>query len=404
MTENKSIAFLNQFLLEHPSLLPTLMDIDPRLPGLVRGRNDFENLTASSWYTRLGEDTMFCRNPGTFEFSKPILDWSSDNSFEQVTDQRCIDLRASHWHKPWVIMWSGGIDSTLMMTSVLRNLPPGDFKNIRVWCNSSSVFENPKFFMDHIKPNFEVISDCDTNRFCSDVFVFVGETGYTLGLEKYNWHSEYSGFDESGCDLLWADNRDHLVAYFHGNITWSPTTVEFANWLYNVVEQNIRSIGLPIHSVKEWWWWLLFNQNWAGNIMQHSHQYCAGRNHSKFLENFIPWFHSDLYQRWSIHNLGMIVRMKHKSVAKQYIHSVFKDQSHLNFKMKVLSDSRHTNRKLFNFKKQDFPRNTEKTNLSDDRVFCVLNTGDCLYLDSDFGQIVELLPNHINLNSLQYLE
>ena len=186
MSQNLSIAYLNQHLLEHPSLLPALMDIDPRLPELIYGRNDFVGGYISSWYNRIGQDTMFCRNPNQIEQNKLVTNYSvpTTETFEQVTDQRCIDLHRTHWHKPWVVMWSGGIDSTLMLTSILRNISPGDFKNIQVWCNSASVYENPKFFMDHIQPNFEVVSDMETMSMARDVFMIAGESGYILNIEK----------------------------------------------------------------------------------------------------------------------------------------------------------------------------------------------------------------------------
>ena len=403
MTKNPSIAYLNQFLLEHPSLLPALMDIDPRLPGLIHGHNDFDIGHDSSWYTLIGKDTTFCRNPGTFKFSKSSVDWSlSGYSFEQVSDQRCVNLRDTHWHKPWVILWSGGIDSTVMMTSILRNISPSDFKNIQVWCNRSSVYENPKFFRDHIQPNFEVISDRETNRFCRDVFVFGGEPGFILGLEKYKIYAEQSGIDGLGRDLRWNENKDSLVAYCHKN-TVSTSTIEFANWLYNSMEENIRSTGLPIHTVREWWWWLLFNQSTPCFLMQQVDQFCFREQHSSYLENFVPWFYSDGYQSWAVHNLDKIATMKHKSLGKQYIHTVLKDQCYLDFKMKLSSTGRYWKQKSFSQNKQDLPRNKEINDLSDDRLFCVMNTGNCLYLDRDFDQIVNLLPEHINLDSLDYL-
>jgi hypothetical protein len=407
VTEKKSIAYLNQYFLEHPSLLPALMDIDPRLPALIYRRNEFEKGNASAWYTRIGKNTMFCNNTGQFDFSKPILDFSKpfSESFEQVSDQRCVDLRKSHWHKPWVVMWSGGIDSTTVMTSILRNLPSSDFKNIQVWCNSASVFENPRFFMDHIRPNFKVISHRSYNDMCNDedVFVIAGESGYVLGIEKYKWHADRSGHNDQGQDRLWTD-RDHLVSYCDST-GWPATPgIDFANWLYNVMEENIRSTGLPILTVREWWWWFVFNHNWTGNIMQHVYQYCGRESHGRFLENFIPWVHSDLYQQWAIHNLNDIVRMKNKSIAKQYIHSVSGDQCFLDFKMKVVSNRRDTRQMYFDIKMQDRPRMLKNPAQKDDRIICILNNRDCLYVDQDVDLISDLLPAHINLDSLRYLD
>jgi hypothetical protein len=96
--------------------------------------------------------------------------------------------------------------------------------------------------------------------------------------------------------------------------------------------------------------------------------------------------------------------MENKSLGKQYIHTVLKDQCYLDFKMKLASIGRFWTQKSFSPQKQDLPRNREITDQSDDRLFCVLNTGKCLYLDQDFNQIVDLLPEHINLDSLDYLD
>ncbi len=409
MSQNLSIAYLNQHLLEHPSLLPALMDIDPRLPELIYGRNDFVGGHISSWYNRIGQDTMFCRNPNQIEQNKLVTNYSvpTTETFEQVTDQRCIDLHRTHWHKPWVVMWSGGIDSTLMLTSILRNIPPGDFKNIQVWCNSASVYENPKFFMDHIQPNFEVVSDMETMSMARDVFMIAGESGYILNIEKHKNFAYKTGFDDQGRDLMWANNRDKLVA-FCDTIHWpSPSKTNFSNWLYNSLEQNIRSTGLPIHTVSEWWYWFLFNYHCASNIMQHLDHQCVQATHSAFLENFVAWFNNDLYQRWGLHNLNEIVRMKNKNIAKKYIHSVFKDEIHLNFKTKVASSGRPHSRVWFTTDNLEHirnrPRNWKNDFVYDDRVFCVLNNKDCLYLDRDLDQIIKLLPEHINLDSLNYL-
>lgn len=410
MSQNLSIAYLNQHLLEHPKLLPVLNDIDTKLPGLVHGRNEFIQGYIPAFYNRVGKNTMFCKNPGTFNFTQPVVDYSKvfTQTFDQVSDQRCIDLRASQWHKPWVIMWSGGIDSTVIITSILRNISPADFKNIQIWCNSTSVYENPKFFLDHIQPNFEVIFDPDVAYMYHDVFLFAGESEYVLG--NYSWNRIYadqSGFDKSGRDLFWADNRDHMITQLNA-IGWpSASKNKFSNWLYNILEENIRSTGLPIQTISEWYWWILFNHQFGGQIMFNVDQHCVKENHSRYIENFVPWFHGAGYQQWGIHNLNNIVRTKNKSIGKQYIHTVLKDENYLNFKTKVDSNNRPANRVWFiknlPHQMEHRPRTWDIDFVQDDRIFCVLTNNELLYLDQDFDRIAELLPDHINLDSLDYL-
>ena len=414
MSQNSSIAFVNQYLLEHTVLRPVLSDIDPKLPGLIYSRNEFDpGPSANSWSNRIGKNTMFCKQ-GQIDFTKTILNYSQpfDQSFDQVSDQRCLDLRASHWHKPWVVLWSGGIDSTVMLVSILRTLPPGDFKNIKIWCNNASIYENPRFFINHIKPNFECISDHSTHNMDHDVFLLCGEPGYALGLEKYVGVVEQSGFDNAGHDLLWADNRDKLVKFFTKQsrpAEW-PAEINFSNWLYNAMEENILSTGLPIHTVSEWWYWLLFNQNWTTNIMHHVDHFCDQKNHSKYFENYIPWYNSNDYQLWIIHNFTKIIKMKNKSIVKQYIYTIFKDEYYLTFKPKILSSARNASRHWFGPSNSwqgnstdDRPKHWTGSHLGDDRMFCVLNNHECLYLDKDLDRIIELLPEHINLDYQNYL-
>jgi hypothetical protein len=193
MSQNSSIAFVNHYLLEHTSLRPVLSNIDPALPGLIYSRNEFEpGQYASSWSNRIGKNTMFCKQ-GQIEFNKNVPNYSQsfDQSFDQVSDQRCLDLRASHWHKPWVVLYSGGVDSMVILISILRTLPPSDFKNIKIWCNNGSIYENPRFFNDYIKPNFECISDYSTHNMDHDVFLLCGEPGFVLGLAKYIFQEDF---------------------------------------------------------------------------------------------------------------------------------------------------------------------------------------------------------------------
>jgi hypothetical protein len=137
--------------------------------------------------------------------------------------------------------------------------------------------------------------------------------------------------------------------------------------------------------------------------MQHVDIYCAQENHNHFFKNYIPWYHSNDYQQWAIHNLNKIVRMKNKSIAKQYIHTVSKDQCYLNFKTKVNSVSRIEHQDFYTLTESARPRTHDKDSRANTQIFCVLSNGDCLYLDQHFDQIVELLPQHINLESLNYL-
>ena len=397
MFENSPIAFVNQCLLEHPSLWPVLTDLDPELPKLVNGINFLGN--ASSFYNRMGKNTMFCKNTGSNRFNKSLTNCSMrfDQSFEQVSDQRCAELRKSHWNKPWVIMWSGGIDSTVIVASILRNLPSSDFSNIKIWCSSGSIYENPKFFVDHIQPNFDIINNPDVSLAVhgNDFFIIEGGPGSHWGLEEFN-----SELRKHRCEeLSWRNNKDRLLLLLSGG---TSLNADYCKWMYNALAENIHSTGLPIDTIDEWCWWAAFNQGWgAVNLIDINHYVPRSLINRTIIDNKVDWFDSEDYQRWSIQNFKNTKKRIGKLDSKKYIHTVSDDEHYLKFKRKIRSSQRIPH----NHYVYDNPKTPEQyAYLASHHYFCILENLEFLYLDTDFDRIVELLPDHFNLDSLQYLE
>ena len=92
MSQNLSIAYLNQYFLEHPKLLPVLNDISTKLPRLVYGRNEFVEAVTSSWYNRIGKDTMQywldSLHYGTSKITTRIDTFWLDNSLKITADEQ----------------------------------------------------------------------------------------------------------------------------------------------------------------------------------------------------------------------------------------------------------------------------------------------------------------------------
>ena len=79
--------------------------------------------------------------------------------FSQLCDERAIELynRAQSNNRKIAIMYSGGIDSTLVITSFLRNLTKEQLKDFVILMNEESINENRNFYYDHIAKNFTCI-------------------------------------------------------------------------------------------------------------------------------------------------------------------------------------------------------------------------------------------------------
>ena len=76
------------------------------------------------------------------KFSMPEYDPSFKKTFEQISDEAAIKIknRISNGEK-FAVMWSGGIDSTLVMAALLKNLTLEELKNVTVCCSAESMIE-----------------------------------------------------------------------------------------------------------------------------------------------------------------------------------------------------------------------------------------------------------------------
>jgi hypothetical protein len=331
------------------------------------------------FYSRKGVNSLpFDYDESFFKAGMPDLQANYKKSFNEITDQRCCDLIKSHSDRPWLIAWSGGIDSTVILSSVLKNLSAEQRKNITVSYNKISVYENPRFFHDHVRPNFKLI-DSTTQEFGSLLdthYILDGDpadmlqgSGFALNAKSWGLNLEDS-WQQSG----------PLVDFL--------TTVmgkDAAIWTYDHMAQNLDSLRddpLQLETYADWFWWINFNWKWTANRL-HEMQRQPIPNVKPYFSSAVHWYDTMDYQQWSMtQGRYSLIRDggslgSYKKVSKQYIYEFDQDAHYLKFKTKTDSDSRG-------------PRH-KKTSW-----FCVLDDYSTLTLEDDLDRIIELLPTHIN--------
>ena len=89
-----------------------------------------------------------------------------DQTFEQVSDAKALEFksRINKKNERFAIMYSGGIDSTVIMTALLKNLNKEELKNITVCTSVPAIVENPQFWRKYIWEKFQVI-DSMTHKY-----------------------------------------------------------------------------------------------------------------------------------------------------------------------------------------------------------------------------------------------
>ena len=259
-------------------------------------------------------------------------------NFEEVTDSRAFDIKdmIEKTDKKCVVFYSGGIDSTVAMVSLIKNLDTNHLKKIVVAMSSDSIIENPNFFQNHIYNKFEII-DSNQNMYSdflsenqyicisSDLGDFI--YGTEFGVKFYQQILNLAKNMSSSTNMKYSDlnNRIHdpdthyskykdlLIHYFNitlkmgckklQNTSYLPTNISnydlvdenFGDLFYEKLQKNVKSSNLDICSLHDFFWWTMFNQRFLWGALRPLSAYSSLPNLKLAInEGLISWYGSGL--------------------------------------------------------------------------------------------------------------
>jgi len=256
-------------------------------------------------------------------------------SFAVTTDKRCHDLVNNHRDRPWLVWWSGGIDSTALIVALLR-YPEHQFReNITVCVNEISIAENPRFFYQHILPNFQIMHGQDPRTRDNAGFYHVsGALSDQLCGPDQALHM--TGFDPN-VDFRRA--RDHMVQQMSS--TWKID----ANWFFTRMQQHIESVpDSPVETCADFFWWFNFSWPWFYVLLQERDG--TTRNVKQHHEAKLQWYNSYEFHAWAWHRAreqfadSFVRPEQFKQELKDYAWGYTGDNYFRYFKTKSHSDSR----------------------------------------------------------------
>jgi hypothetical protein len=243
-------------------------------------------------------------------------------SFADICDERASFLmkKAKDTGRKLAIMYSGGIDSTTVLCSILKNCSTKDIKgNVIVLLSHHSIYENEQFYYDHVIKNFNCVSSFRFPYFLgNDKFIFLsGENADQLfGSQVVANFTELYPFT----DLLKSvdDNRDKLVNLFSIRLNGNTQS---ANLLFDKMKMICDSASIPIDTAYKMLWWINFTTKWQ-SVYVRMLPYSQNKESLKLEENYTTFFGTKEFQLWSMNNSDNLIGMDAKSskyVAKEYI-------------------------------------------------------------------------------------
>ena len=357
---------------------------------------DFSHVEPNAWISR-NEAEWSLPWPVKIKdrFKMPSYDPSFTKSWQQITDERAAEVAQmiKEENKKFCILYSGGIDSTLITVALLKNLSEQQLKNISFYSNTASIIENPILYKKYIHERFKTIDS--TEYLVEDVIaqgytvissmagdVLCGSKNWLdLQANLYYYMRDLSTESKKNISTNWRKAIDPSVHYsvFKDLIIshYSKGNYKVGEQYYDKIEKNIKNSNVPVQSLYEHYWWNLFNLKY---IHLAAKLYIIDNFKMSFDDiekNMFDWYNNTDYQKWSMVNNHTGEKIDFsgatlKLCVRKYIYEFDKNEWYFYFKQKLPSNE---NQKMRNI--------SQWSNITPMTLFGLTQQSERLYLDSN---------------------
>lgn len=265
-----------------------------------------------------------------------------NKSFSDICDERALFLmhKVKNTGRKLAVMYSGGVDSTTLLCSLLKNCSKKDLKdNVVVLLSNGSIYENKNFFYDHVIKYFNCVSSFKFPYYLgNDDYLFVsGENADQLfGSQVVSDFVRIYPFS----DLLKNINtiEDKLINLIKIRLKSDDITAK--KW-YEKLKQITDAAPIDIDNGYKMLWWVNFTTKWQ-SVYVRMLSYSQNKDTIKLEENYTTFFSTKDFQLWSMNNSDKLIKdttSSSKYIAKEYIYEYNGDSSYLS-KPKIGSLSR----------------------------------------------------------------
>jgi hypothetical protein len=293
-------------------------------------------------------------------FEMPTYNASFNKSFKDISDDRAREIAnlINLKNQKFVVMYSGGFDSTIIMAALIKNLTQEELKNVSVCANGHSMIENPTFWKKFIWNKFKIY---DSAQYKYDDLIELGlrpitadegdcifgtmsflelQQNYEYYLEKVSLESRVhlSNLKSkmTSPDVHYSEYKDLIIQ--HWSTTNSPNLGK--DW-YDKFDKNIKTATVPIYSLHDYYWWILFNIKWVSCAIRISVFLNDRLDYGTVINDWaVNWFSSVNYQQWAMVNNNNGEKIEsgpttYKMAARKYIHDLDKNDWYYFFKLKL---------------------------------------------------------------------
>jgi hypothetical protein len=224
------------------------------------------------------------------DFSKTYEECCLSRVDELVAIQNRLDV-------PIKILYSGGIDSSLILTSFIKQLGVAETaKRVIVLLDQESIHENPGLWEKFIRPHFRIIdSDKYGAEFNSTNIIVAGEgNDQLMGSDIYKDIIRWGG--TGILDRAWTEGL--IKDYF---LLKGMTSAESDIW-FSRFDQLISHTDCSVVTIADWWWYINFSCKWS-SVYHRMMFYVQDSNnitHDYMNTYYQQFFNTADFQLWSM--------------------------------------------------------------------------------------------------------
>ncbi|MBU3627149.1 hypothetical protein ICN48_13010 [Polynucleobacter sp. JS-Safj-400b-B2] len=260
----------------------------------------------------------------------PELD--SSHEFEAICDARARALldQALSQNRRIAVMYSGGIDSTLVLCAFLKVARSNELQRITVLLSEASILENPDFYHDHVLTHFECVSSFRFPYYLGNPhYLFVsGENADQLfGSQVAQVFEVAYGFEALFKPLV--SMYETLLAFFIARVGGSSS--QYAQAFLEMLLRLCANAPIAIETPYHFFWWINFATKWQ-SVYVRMLPYSAHRNTLALEENYTTFYSPPPFQQWSMANTDQFIGHGFETgkwVSKQYIYDFNHDARYL---------------------------------------------------------------------------
>lgn len=315
-----SIDYIRSLDLYNPEKISQDVEIFKDVTKIIASSwiSDRTEIAITPFRTFLKEDYKLKRD--SFQTSTLSLEEVCQLTVDQLIDK----------NKKIYVLWSGGLDSTLILISMLKSSI--NKSSVIVACNPDCIKENFYFYKNYVLPNFEVLSSekliqLSRTTGLVDSIVINGDPADVL----YGIDINFDIAQEYGADYLCRPcSRESIVNYF----VKRGMTDQSANCWFDFFNSSNHFSPKPMKTIDDFFWWCAFNYRWQSANEKLKLRLGTGIVHDTFFGN-------KMFQNWAAgrNNTAITSYKEFKKETKDLIFDYTKDTDYYQRKIKIHSNS-----------------------------------------------------------------